>query len=216
MTHAGVLRLIISGLIRSPLGAPRAWFAAVLAACLVTGAIASPSIPGASAEPVGKTSMPSSEYLLKAAFLYNFAKFTQWPESAFPGPAAPLRLCVLGDNPFGAALSALQGHVVNGRRLVTRQVSDPKALLGCHIVFIGGSAGQHPIKNLNRASDRPILSVGDAPGFARLGGVVSLKLVGEKVRFEINLLAAQRVGLKLDVRFLQMADIVYNKIAEGK
>lgn len=217
MTDAGMPRLIVLGLVGYPLGAQRTRFAAVLLAflVLVTGAIASMPARGAFAEPPGETAMPSSEYLLKAAFLYNFAKFTQWPESAFHGPASPLSLCVMGENPFGAALSALQDHIINGRPLITRQIGNTQDLSGCHMVFFGASARQHPVEDLNPAGNLPILSVGDTPSFARSGGVISLKLVGGKVRFEVNLLAAQRSGIKLDVRLLQMADIVYNRFAGG-
>ncbi len=159
---------------------------------------------------------PSGEYLVKAAFLYNFAKFTQWPESAFLGPAAPLRLCVLGDNPFGDVLSTLSQRTVNGRPLATQQVEDPNALQGCHIVFVSASAQQHSVGTLNLASDGAILSIGEEPGFARSGGVINLIIVKDRVRFEINLASARRIGLKLDVRLLQLADFVYNDISERK
>ena len=150
-----------------------------------------------------------SEYLVKTAFLYSLAKFTEWPASAFPDPAAPLQLCVLGDNPFGAALRALDGRTVNVRPLATRHVRDVRDLNGCHVVFLSATGSNRLFQDLGRVESRPLLTVGDSPGFARAGGVIGLKIVDDRLKFEINVTAARIKGLWFDVRLLRLADIVY-------
>ena len=161
-----------------------------------------------SREYVGDRNPPTNEYLLKAAFLYNFAKLTQWPESSFSGPRAPLELCVLGDNPFGAALGALAGRSVAGRPIATRRISYTEEAAGCHVVFVTGPWLPELATALESAADRPVLTVGDARDFAAKGGTISMKTVNDKVRFEVNLGVARRKGLRLDVRLLQLADNV--------
>ena len=156
----------------------------------------------------GERTAPSNEYLLKAAFLYNFAKLTQWPDSSFNGPKAPLQLCVLGDNPFGTALGALAGREVAGRPIEARKISYTEEAAGCHIVFVTGPWLPELAAALEWAADRPVLTVGDAQDFAKLGGTISMKTVNDKIRFEVNLGVARRSGLRLDVRLLQLADNV--------
>ena len=150
-----------------------------------------------------------SEYHLKAAFLYNFAKFTEWPASAFPDPAAPLHLCVLGDNPFGTALRALDGRTVNVRPLAARHVRDVRDLSGCHMVFVSATGSKRLLQDLGQVESRPLLTVGDSPGFARAGGMIGLKIVDGRIKFEINVTSARRKGLWFDVRLLRLADVVY-------
>jgi len=162
-----------------------------------------------SPEQAGETAIPTNEYLLKAAFLYNFAKLTRWPDASFEGPDTPLELCVLGKDPFGAALDALAGREAAGRRLVTRRIFYIEEAAGCHMVFVTGTWRPELARALESAADRPLLTVGDAQNFARVGGTISLKTVDDKVRFEINLGVARHSGLRLDVRLLQLADSVF-------
>ncbi len=157
-----------------------------------------------------------SEYVVKAAFLYNLAKFTEWPASAFPEPAAPLHLCVLGDNPFSAALRALDGRTVNVRPLATRHVRDVRDLSGCHVVFVSATGSKRPFQDLNQVESQPLLTVGDSPGFARASGTIGLKIVDGRIKFEINVTSARRKGLWFDVRLLRLAGIVYAANARSR
>ena len=162
-----------------------------------------------SREYVGERTTPSNEYLLKAAFLYNFAKLTRWPKSSFEGPESPLQLCVLGDNPFGTALGALAGRKVAGRPIEPRKITFTEEAAGCHIVFVTGPWLPELATALESSADGPVLTVGDAQDFAKLGGTISMKTVNYKIRFEVNLEVARRSGLRLDVRLLQLADNVF-------
>jgi hypothetical protein len=214
---------VIYGFYKSLLAVPRARFVAVLAACLVIGGVPLRSAYGqgqersatTSDEAVTITLVPSTEYLLKAAVLYNFAKFTHWSNSAFDGPAAPLRLCVLGDNPFGAALPALDRRIVNSRPLITRQVSDTAGLKGCQVLFVSRSAQAAFPVPLDGVEAQLLLIVEDSADFARRGGMINLRTVDDRIRFEINLTSIRSAGLKIDTRLLQLADRVYSSLTEN-
>ncbi len=218
-----MLQPIICAQVRTLLAGPCTRSAAVLTVCLVITAITSPSARGAglespeiqSQEPTEPTQAPSAEYLLKAAFLYNFAKFTSWPSSAFEGKAAPIQLCVLGDNPFGAALPALNGKLIHGRPLAIRQIPYLTTLLRCHVLFVSRTSHDAPGALHDDSGGRPMLIVGDKPGFVQHGGMINLKVVDDRVRFEINLASARAAGLKLDTRLLQLADRVYTSLAQN-
>ena len=159
------------------------------------------------------TELPSSEYLLKAAYLFNFAKFTEWPRPVFPGPGASLRLCVLGHNPFGAALKALDGRTIKGRPIVTEKIRDAADSRDCHVVFISAFENRHRDEDLITTAGRRALTISDSPGFARAGGMIGLMTVNDRIRFEVNLVSAAKYGLKFDVRMLQLADAVYRETA---
>lgn len=150
-----------------------------------------------------------TEYEVKGAFLYNFAKFVEWPTDAFPGPEAFVRICVLGQDPFGDDLAQLvEGKTVNGRRLQIVHVRDVQQAKACQILFVASSERQQIgaiLQSLTRAS---VLTVGDTPGFAQAGGVINFVLDQDRVRFEINLKAAERARLKISARLLTVAKLV--------
>jgi hypothetical protein len=144
-----------------------------------------------------------SEYELKAAFIYQVAKFVEWPASN-----APLRLCVIGGNPFGAALETVRGKAVNARKLEIVQIdaaADPRE---CHLLFIAAGAERN-LERINAiARGTGILTLGDTEGFARRGVMVNFYLENDKVRFEINLESARQGGLNISSRLLALARIV--------
>jgi hypothetical protein len=182
----------------------RAIAMAGLAALIGAGA----GSPVALAGEAGAAPAPPPEYLVKAAFLYNFAKFTEWPATAFAGPRAPLRLCVLGADPFGPALESIAGKKVKDRTIVTSRFERADGVEGCHVLFVSASEGERLDGILRSLRDEPVLTVADVPGFARSGGIVNLKTVENKVRFEINLHAGQRAGLRFSSQLLKLAEIV--------
>ncbi|HSB75632.1 MAG TPA: YfiR family protein [Terriglobales bacterium] len=149
------------------------------------------------------------EYEVKAAFLYNFAKFVDWPAQAFPGPSAPLRICVLGDDPFGEKLSRIvQDKSISGRRVVSTAVQAPAETRWCHVLFISRSDSGTMKRELASLRDLPVLTVSESDDFLPLGGMINFVLEQDRVRFEINLGAAERHGLKLSSKLLAVARVV--------
>ena len=150
----------------------------------------------------------SAEHEIKAAFMYNFAKFVQWPAASFGGPQAPLIVCVMGEDGLGPALDTIdhkvaQGHEVRVRRRV--RLDDAKS---CHILFIAASErGRLPaiLRALNGAS---VLTISDIDGFAEAGGVIGLYNVDNKVQFSINPEQARSGSLQINSQLLKLAKIV--------
>lgn len=151
---------------------------------------------------------PSREYLIKAAILYNFAKFTRWPTEAFDSVDAPLQLCVIGVDPFREALATIDGKRVGSRSLRTRLITDTAMIGACHVLFVSVSESERLAEVLAAASDAAVLTVADIPDFARAGGIISLNIVEDRTRFDVNRLAADRAGLALSAKLLRLADTV--------
>ena len=147
------------------------------------------------------------EYLVKATFLYNFAKFTEWPDEAFEGPGSPLRICILGDGRFGDAFENIKGKTVGARPLSIRYCRDVEESKGCHVLFIGFSEENHVSEILEKLDDRSCLTVGDGTAFTRSGVMLGFFLENNKVRFEANLTAIGRSRLSISSRLLKLARI---------
>ena len=152
------------------------------------------------ARPAAQGNDVTLEYRVKAAYLFNFTKFIEWPASALRADA-PLTICVAGANPFGPVLAeTVKGETVRGRPLATRVVRDSA---GCHVLFVpDGVAAASLLRN---ARSRPLLTVGESQGFIRQGGVINFVLEQGKVRFEIDQAAAERAGLRISSRLLRLA-----------
>ncbi len=150
----------------------------------------------------------AKEYAVKAAFLFNFAKFVEWPAAAFPDPASPLVLCVLGEDPFGDALTVLKGKTVNGRPLSIRYATTLDGLGRCHLLFISSSEKPFLSSIINVTKGWNVLTVGDMEDFARDGGIINLVKEENRVGIEVNLEAAQRNRLKISSKLLGLAKIV--------
>jgi hypothetical protein len=147
------------------------------------------------------------EYQVKAAFLFNFAKFVTWPSGAFEGPESPIEICVAGRDPFGGALEDTIGErTVRGRPVAVRQIDAAEQASDCEIVFFADSE-RAPVlaRRLERA---PVLTVGETAGFAEAGGIVNFKIEENRVRFEINPDAASRAGLRVSSQLLNLATVV--------
>ena len=138
------------------------------------------------------------EYRVKAAFLYNFARFVEWPATMAAGP---LTLCVAGRNPFGDALEAtLGGARIRGRAVTSRVITEPDS--SCHIVFVPEGTGAAAYLRNRQA---PTLTVGESDDFIAMGGIVNFIREGGNVRFEIDAMAADRAGLRISSRMLRLA-----------
>jgi hypothetical protein len=166
------------------------WFAAVAAAVAGQGA----GTPG--------------EYQVKAAILFNFAKFVEWPVAAFPDSAAPIIIGVLGEDPFGSALDAAKNKTVNGRKIQIKRFAKVQEVTACHILFISSSEKGRLAPLLRDLRDFPMLLVGDMEKFAQRGGMINLILQNDTIDFEINVDAVKRAGLRINSRLLNMARIV--------
>src|SRR5216683_4298671 len=151
------------------------------------------------------------EYQVKAAFLYNFAKFVEWPAQAFTGPDEPISICIFGQNPFGRSLDdAVRGKVVEGRAFVVLKLSDFRQSGACKILFISSSERKSVRALLAQVKTGGILTVGETEGFAAEGGVVDFTLDEGRVRIEINVQAAEQQWLRISSKLLSLARIVKN------
>jgi YfiR/HmsC-like len=153
------------------------------------------------------TAQTVDEYRVKAAFVFNFAKFIQWPTEAFKTPSDPLVICVVGQDQMADSLrETVNGNAIDGRPVVIRQIAIGRGPCDCHILFVGASAMKgfrsHP-KELTG-----VLIIGETPGFAGDGGAINLKLEGGRVRFEINVAEAERQQLHISSKLLSLAQVV--------
>lgn len=158
---------------------------------------------------IGTQAQSAGEYQVKAAFLFNFAKFVEWPSSSFSDASAPLQICVFGQDPFGEALRNITNEkTVNGRKFEIRQVSDLRDARSCHILFVA-SSGKIPAKQIVEAlRGASVLTVGDTKGFAEQGGMINFVLENDRVQFEVSRKAAEEAGLKISSKLLSVAKLV--------
>ncbi len=158
-----------------------------------------------------------TDYQVKAAYLYNFGKFIQWPGIAGTDAEKPFDLCVLGQDPFGNTLdSTVSGETINGKNIGVRRISKPEEASSCRIVFISSSEDSRLRIILAALDKTPVLTVSDLPDFSRRGGMIQFLLEQNKVRFEVNLPAAQRAGLMLSSQLLKVATVVRKNSAGAR
>ncbi len=148
------------------------------------------------------------EYQVKAAFIYNFAKFIEWPRDAFPHDSSSISLCILGGNPFGTAIYSIDGKIVEGKTINVNLYDSLEEIGTCHILFISSSMAEEIPAILERLGNRCILTVGDTDHFAESGGIINFIEQDNKIRFEINVNAAQRARLKISSKLANLAKIV--------
>ncbi len=148
----------------------------------------------------------STEYDVKAAYVYNFGKFIRWPASAIAVSNDTFPICVLGKNPFGESLDAtVRGESIDGKKLAVRYLGNVGEISGCYILFVSNSE-EHRVEGiLAEVGKRPILTVSDMPDFVDRGGDIEFVQVGEKIRFKVNLVAAEKSGLALSSDLLKVA-----------
>jgi YfiR/HmsC-like len=162
----------------------------------------------------------SSEYLIKAGFIYNFAKFVDWPSAAFAQPDSPIVIGILGTDPFGNLIDRIiENKKIGARGLVVKRLkwgTDLKDLKECKILFVGASEKAHLDDLLQIVKTLPILTVGEAPGFAERGGVIRFVLEDNRVRFEINVEAAHQADLTISSRLLTLARIIQQTTTDAR
>lgn len=149
------------------------------------------------------------EFQIKAAYLFNFLKFVEWPGDAFADPLAPIVIGVVGEDPFGSALpEVIVGKTVQGRDLVIRRYHAGESLRGATILFISESERKRLPQVLAGLQGSSVLTVSDIGGFLEAGGMIQFLSENDRVRFAINVDATSRVGLKVSSKLLSLAQVV--------
>ncbi len=156
----------------------------------------------------------TEEYARKAEFICNFTKFVRWPGGK--KSTLPLRICILGRNDFESVLGRMGPQTVRGRPIQFTACGDAAQCIGrikedaqhCHVLFISHSTHKEFAQIFSALKTLPILTIGDAPGFAALGGIINLIQIGDQLRFEINTAAAARCGLTISSQLLKLARLV--------
>ena len=148
------------------------------------------------------------EYQVKAAMVFNMAKYVEWPAEAFAAKSAPLLVCSVGRGPFADALERYQGKTALGHPLTLRRLAPGAEAGECHVLVVSGIEKRYLAGILEQARKHPVLTVGDLPYFARSGGMIGLIEKEGKVSFEINVKAAQQSGLKISSQLLKLARII--------
>lgn len=161
---------------------------------------------GAIAVPATWAAPPVSEATVKAAFVYNFAKFVEWPAEAFASDQDPIRLCLYGSqDPFLAALAAIDGKSAQNRPIRVHKVNRQADFRGCHLLAVAESELRQLQEAVHAAADLGAMTVAEIEGFADAGGTIGLVVDNARVQFEVNLEAARRANLKLSSQLLKLA-----------
>jgi len=146
---------------------------------------------------------------VKAAFVYNFVKFTSWPPESLPPNAAGLTLCVLGQDPLGTALESLSGKSVNGKVLSVKRIRKREESSGCQMLYVCKSE-EKQMDEILRGVKGGVLSIGEMTNFASSGGIINFIMVKNRIAFEINVDRAASGGIRFSSQLLRLAAIVKN------
>jgi hypothetical protein len=175
-----------------------------LAATVLAGLISITSVHMARAEGV-----TTSEYQVKAAFLFHFSQFVEWPEESFKDAHSALTYCTIGGDPFHGALDAsLSGKTIGARSFRVMHFKQAQEIQGCQVLFIGAGEKKLIPAILASAKGNSVLIVGESEHFVQEGGMIGFLLEENKIRFEVNLEAAQKANLKISSRLLALAKSV--------
>jgi hypothetical protein len=159
------------------------------------------------ADPLSNAQQPkANEFQVKAAYLYNFGRFVEWPDQNASDKGQPFEICVLGADPFGPTLDAvLASGNIAGKSVAAKRISKAEDVNSCRIVFISSSEESH-LKEVLAALDKTsVLTVSDIPRFSERGGMIGFILDGNRVRFDVNLASAQGARLTLSSELLKVA-----------
>lgn len=148
-----------------------------------------------------------SETELKAAYVYNFAKFVQWPVEAFASATSPLNLCVAGRE-LPPAFEALHGKSAQGREMRVRRLLRADDVRECHALYVPESAESLVPDHIRTSRGTPVLTIGESEGFAANRGIVGFTPRDERLHFEINPESAARAGIRVNAQLLRLATIV--------
>ncbi|MDH5541857.1 MAG: YfiR family protein [Nitrospinota bacterium] len=152
-----------------------------------------------------------TEYQVKSVFIYNFAKFVDWPEQAFSSEASPVNVCVLGEDPFGNEMDLLTKKSARGRGFDVLRFSkfkDKEELKSCHLLFISKSEESRIGSIIESLSGFGVLTISDVEGFMDSGGIIEFTMRENKVRFAVNLKASEQAGIRISAKLLKLAEAV--------
>jgi len=172
------------------------FFTLLLVACTLTAA------------PATIAAQTSQEYALKAAFLYKFVEFVEWPADALPDSSSTINICVLGEDPLGPNLESIRDKIVRGGKLTIRRMTQPERGASCNVLFISSSERERVGEVVSSLGTSSVLTVGDMDSFAERGGIINLVNERNHVRFEINVHAAEHARLKIGSRLLNLARLI--------
>lgn len=154
---------------------------------------------------LGKATLPRIE----AAFLRNFARYVTWPPQAFADDSSPWHICILGSDPFGEVLDeTLRGRTEQGRPFVVVRTENPAETRSCHIIYVAVRGGESRRAVFADLANRPVLTVGDTPGFLQEGGIIRFQ-VSDHVEFAVNLDRANSASLKIPTKMLEVAQEIH-------
>jgi hypothetical protein len=148
------------------------------------------------------------EYQVKAAFIYNFINFVDWPPDSDFYRSHSINLCIFGDDPFGDGLDDLRNETVRGKKLAVKSCGSLDKLKTCHIVFIPTTEKKHVEQILKSVRNGNVLTVSDSEESARQGVIIGFFVERQRVRFAVNVEAARRAGIKISAKLLKLAKIV--------
>ena len=165
----------------------------------------------------GAESPPPTMHQVQAAFLFNFAKFVTWPDDAFDRSGNSMVIGVLGEDPFGGALDqAIKDKAVHGRSFELKRFKQIGEMRGCHVLFVCASEAARLPEIFLAAQKGGILTVSDIDRFAERGGIINFYKENNKMRFKINLSAAERAGMKISSQLLRLGTIIREEIDAEK
>ena len=164
-----------------------------------------PAFPGASSAEEAS----DREYSIKSVFLYNFTKFIRWPEGSAPNYNQDgLKLCLVGENPFGDILEQLAEKVsAKGKKMVVKYPPVSMAMTSCHLLFVSSSEKKRLARILDWVNNSPVLVVGDTPEFEGMGVGINFYIQDNKIRFKVNKEAVEQSGLKISSELLGLAEM---------
>lgn len=155
------------------------------------------------------------EYAVKAAFLYKFGLFVEWPNSAFSSPASPVNLCIVGEDPFGNSLdTVVTGTQINGRSVVVRRYKTVTRNISCHILYAGGSEEQSRAQIIETVSGNHVLTVSDGRNSRTDSGIINFVIADNRVRFDIDDEAAAHNGLVISSKLMSLALNVKRRVSK--
>lgn len=154
------------------------------------------------------------ERLFKAAFIYNFTKFTSWPDNTWQEAKSPLALCIIGNDELINDIKRLEGKLIKGRQLAIRNLNDTKHVQNCQVLYIAHSENKHQSQILQSVKTRPILTISELENFAQAGGMIQLQRKKGQTQLTINLNVARKAGLELSSRLLILAKIIDSEASQ--
>ena len=148
------------------------------------------------------------EYDIKAAYLYNFIKYVEWPSQGLPDRSETITIGLLGENPFGPVIHSLNGKMAKGGKVTVKENVSLAELTSCQVVFVGPSEKDRMPEILDQLKNIKVLTVSEIEGFAARGGMINFVPEKNKVRFEINADAARRTGFSISSELMKLARVV--------